>query len=278
MGVRRDDQAGEGQSYLDADGGTRPWQGDKAGPRVVPAASRGALELYKCVRKQGSDNTPPDITKYADWRLGSYVPCEEQQVPGAAYDIGAPVAVGSANSITWYIDYVMPFIEELEAPVHVLSCILEVSTDGARWRPYTLLENDFVQLNLNGDASQPEPVGVGTYFASRSTYAAEFRSPNLLGAASPGLPRTIVRRLDQPVFEIDASAPPNPAAEANQFAPIGFHLIFDISPFTYVRLRWRHIQVDADGVFVADGVVSEQDPIDPTANGYVTIHYNLGHS
>lgn len=270
-GTRYDDQNGDGQSYLDeSTGGTRPIAGGSAGPRAVPSVERNGLTLYRCIRKGA------DITDYTEWRVGSYVNVDEVQIPGAAYDIGAPVEVGFANSITWFINYVPPLVDDEEGPTpFVLSCIMEVSFDGSRYIPYTMVDAGFAQLNLNGNASQPEPVGVGTLYATRSVYAVEMRSPNMLAGDVPAAPYDITRRLDQPEFDLDATAPPNPPESAPQVYPIGFHLTFDVAPFTDVRLRWRQIEVDAAGTFVANGPVDTDDPRDPATNGFVTIHYAL---
>lgn len=269
-GTRRDDQGGDGLNYLGEDGGTLPLEGGEAGPRVVSAVERTEANIYRVVRKTG------DIDDYTGWRLGNWVPCEEVQVPGEAYDIGESIDVGKANIITWFINYVPPLdAGEAGATPYVLSCIMEVSSGGSRFVPYTMLDNDYTQLNLYGDATQPEPIGVGTIYATRSVYAAEFRSPNMLAADVPAGPYTIDRRIDQPVFDLESTSPPSPPATETQVYPIGFHLTFDVSPFTAVRLRWRHIEVDAAGTFVADGPVSTEDPRDPALNGYVTINYGL---
>lgn len=271
MSTRYDDQGSDSLSYLD-DGSVAPLRGGAAGPQVVPAVERGPITLYRVVRKTAkAEGTSPDPTDFAQWRLGSFTPCEELQVLADAYDIGEPVDVSAASSITWFIDYVPPVGNLTTA--HVLSCIMEVSLDGARWRPYTLLDNAFTQYWLRGNASQPEPIGVGSFFATRYVYAAEFRSPNMLGADTPTAPQQITRRLDQPEFDITTvPAAPNPPASAPQSSPIGFHLTFDIAPFTMARLRWKHLQVDAAGAYTADGLIDVEDPQNPELNGFVTIH------
>lgn len=265
---RNDDQISDSASYLGPDGGTLPLAGGEAGPRYVPAVERGNARVYGVVRKSAK------ITDFTGWQLGSYVPCDEKQVPGNAYDIGEAVDVGHANIITWLINYVPPLDAqtELGATPYVLSCIMEVSNNGSRWIPYTMLDNDFTQLNLNGHKNQPEPVGVGSIYATRSVYCAEIRSPNMLAGDTPEAPYDIQRRLDQPTFELDTDTPPQ---EATQIFPIGFHFTFDVAPFTDVRLRWRHIEVDETGTFVAGGPASAEDPLDPALNGFVTIHYSL---
>lgn len=267
MSPRKDDQGSDSSSYLSHDGGVLPFAGGPQGPQFVGAVERAPLELYSVVRKTGV------IDSYAGWQLGSYVPCDERQVPGDAYDVGGPVDVGGSNQITWFIDYVPP-VDQL-TPAHVLSCIMEVSNGGARWRAYTLLDNNFTQNNLRGNAAQPEPIGVGSFFATRYVYASEVRSPNMLGADLPADPYGINRRIDQPTFSSNAGVAPSPAAELPQLAPVGFHFTYDVTPFTAVRLRWKHLQVDADGAYVAEGIYSTVDPRDPALNGFTTIHYGL---
>lgn len=267
--TRRDDQASDSLSYVGPNGALVPLEGGEAGPRFVPAVERGAATLYTVVRKGLIDD-------YTTWRIGQYLPCDEVQVPGEAYDIGDAIDVSEVGTILWILNYVPPNVEDEAVRMsYVLSTIMEVSNNGSRWVPYTLLDNAFSQLNLSGDSSQPEPVGVGTVYATRSVYASEIRSPNMLAGDTPEPPYNIERRIDQPVFEVDASAPPNPPAAEPQVFPIGFHFTYDVAPFTHVRLRWKHIRVDAAGTFVAAGAASSVDPRDPALNGYVTINYVL---
>lgn len=270
---RRDD-IGEGLTYLGRDGGQLPVAGGEAGPEVVPVPRKTPYRAYSVIRKAQQDaanNAPVDITNYDLWREGDFVPCLRSQVPGAAYDIGGGVDVEDDRFITWAIEYTPPVSDNTNA--HVLSVIMEVDIGGGLWRPYTMLDNTYTQQSLGGDATAPQRVNVASLFATRYAYPAEFRTPNLLAAA------TVVGPLLIPWTSRQGDVPPSTAPE-----PVHLHLTFDVTHFAAARLRWRHIQVDADGIFVANGEVTTppasgaQDdaapfpqPDDP--NGFVDIHY-----